>query len=348
MTEVSEPVQAADRGGRRCQYSQCRDVLPNREGRGPKLRYCRDRRWDPDDRTCREMAATERATRRAAGGDAPLDTLAALADRVEQAGAPLVELYAQIQDTLDEAASTALAAAQQAHQHAAAEGQRAEQSASAANRAAEAQRQAEAARDRAMAQAQEAERRAGAARREADERVAAATERLATAERERGQAQATAAAAIAAAAEETRRREEADSAAAGAHAEAQALREQLDSARAGQAELRTQLVEVAGRAKHAEADNTRLHERVDAPTTRAAAAERHRRTTEHQRDVARAEAARVAKELDAARADTKTYTEKLATADARIDQLLAVLAAGPQQPAAPVAEEPLLPGPRPT
>src|SRR5689334_7003380 len=115
MTEVSQPSTATDEvtatadvtatdagGGRRCQYHQCRLVLPNKEGRGPKLRYCRDRRWDPDGKSCREMAAVDRATRRAAGSAAPLDTLAVLAERIEEAGAPLAELYGQIQDTLDE------------------------------------------------------------------------------------------------------------------------------------------------------------------------------------------------------------------------------------------------------
>src|SRR5262249_9176081 len=128
MTQVSS-LEAVQGVGRHCQYGQCRDALPNREGRGPKLRYCRDRRWDPDNKTCRQMAAAERAARRAAGGDAPLDTLAALADRIDEAGAPLAELYAQLQDALDETATAALAAAQEAHQHAAAEGRRAEQAA---------------------------------------------------------------------------------------------------------------------------------------------------------------------------------------------------------------------------
>ena len=64
------PVQHADLE-MRCGCSQCELVLPHRGGRGGKLRYCPDRRWEPGQKTCRQMAAVERAALRALGRPAP-------------------------------------------------------------------------------------------------------------------------------------------------------------------------------------------------------------------------------------------------------------------------------------
>ncbi len=324
---------------RRCAYSQCGQPLPNREGRGPKLRYCRDRRWEPENKTCREMAAAERGARRAAGDPAPLAALAALAEHIEEAGAPLAELYAQIQDALDDAATAALRAAQQAHQDAAEQAERAEQALTLANRAADGQRQAEAARDQALARTQEAERRATEARRTADEQVAAAaqqvtaaTERLAAAERERGQAQATGAAAVNRATEEIRRREDAERGTAAALAECRDLRILLDTARSEVVELRQLLTQATRRAEQAETGHAHLVEQADRLRDQVGLATSQRDDADRLAREAEAEADRLARELVSARAASSAATaaEQAATARAQraetqVDQLLAVL-----------------------
>src|SRR2546423_15694450 len=57
------------------------------DGQGRPPEYCRDRRW-PGGRTCKQMAAAERAGERAAGLDAPLDTFRASTDRLPPPPAP--------------------------------------------------------------------------------------------------------------------------------------------------------------------------------------------------------------------------------------------------------------------
>src|SRR4051812_28840522 len=76
-------------GERRCGYSQCGEPLEY-DGQGRPPEYCRDRRW-PGGRTCKQMAAVERAGERAAGLDAPLDTFRASTDRLVAAAGPLAE-----------------------------------------------------------------------------------------------------------------------------------------------------------------------------------------------------------------------------------------------------------------
>src|SRR2546423_9266675 len=77
-------VIAADE--RRCGYSQCGEPLEY-DGQGRPPEYCRDRRW-PGGRTCKQMAAAERAGERAAGLDAPLDTFRASTDRLARPPGP--------------------------------------------------------------------------------------------------------------------------------------------------------------------------------------------------------------------------------------------------------------------
>src|SRR5437763_11908494 len=76
-------------GARVCGYSQCGNTL-DYDGRGRPPEYCPDRRW-PGDKTCKQMAAADRAGERAAGLDAPLDTFRASTDRLVAAAGPLAE-----------------------------------------------------------------------------------------------------------------------------------------------------------------------------------------------------------------------------------------------------------------
>src|SRR5438309_1801816 len=103
---VGLPALDAAAGARRCGYSQCGLPLPTREGRGPKWRYCRDpeRTWGPDHKTCREMAAAERAGRQAVGVDAALATAAGETRRredAEQAAATAAAEARVLRDDLD-------------------------------------------------------------------------------------------------------------------------------------------------------------------------------------------------------------------------------------------------------
>lgn len=248
---------------RRCGYRECNQPLPSREGRGPKYRYCPDRTW-PGGKGCKEMAALERASHRAAGLDVCMDTFRTVADQLADAAEPLAETLAAVLDALDEVAAGALSRVGEADIAAAAAAERAEAAHTSANQAVAARQQADAARDRARAEAADADRRARAVRVEADEQIATATERLAVAERERGQAQATAVAAVAAAGTDGRRREEAERQLAEARMEVRALHEQLEAARGGQAQARVEVGDATRRADLADADNTRLGEQYAA------------------------------------------------------------------------------------
>src|SRR5215468_5059316 len=70
----------ASGSARVCGYSQCGAALEY-DGRGRPPEYCADRRWPPDNKTCKQMAAAERAGERAAGLDAPLADFRATAER---------------------------------------------------------------------------------------------------------------------------------------------------------------------------------------------------------------------------------------------------------------------------
>src|SRR5690606_40843485 len=51
------------------------------DGRGRPPEYCPDRRW-ADGKTCKQMAAAERAAERAAGLEMPLETFRAAGERL--------------------------------------------------------------------------------------------------------------------------------------------------------------------------------------------------------------------------------------------------------------------------
>ncbi|MBT8224088.1 MAG: hypothetical protein HKP61_04640, partial [Dactylosporangium sp.] len=69
---MSTSAIATESQPRRCGYSQCGQAL-DYDGRGRPPEYCADRRW-PDGRTCKQLAAAERAGERAVGLEVPLET----------------------------------------------------------------------------------------------------------------------------------------------------------------------------------------------------------------------------------------------------------------------------------
>ncbi|GIF41343.1 hypothetical protein Axi01nite_56540 [Actinoplanes xinjiangensis] len=171
---------------RRCGYSQCGNELTY-DGKGRPPEYCPDRRW-PGNKTCRQLAATEREGIRAAGLDAVLDEYTATTDRLLSAARPLAEHLNAVLTTVGEVRSGALTRIGEAER----------QVAEALERAAEADRVAQAARAEearaagaaaaAQAQAEQVEARMLEVRADAENQVAAATHRLAAVERQHGQA----------------------------------------------------------------------------------------------------------------------------------------------------------------
>ena len=139
---------------RYCGYHACGQPLAY-DGRGRPPEYCPDRRW-PGGRTCRQMAAAERAAERAAGLATPLDTFRALSDRLADTAAPLVRQLTELLDAVTQVRDDALARMQEARQAEAAAEQRAREACEAAERAEQARRAAEADRDAALAQAETA------------------------------------------------------------------------------------------------------------------------------------------------------------------------------------------------
>ena len=67
---------------RYCGYAECGQAL-DYDGRGRPPEYCQDRRW-ADGRTCRQLAAAQRAAERAAGLEAPLEAFRAAEQRSAQ------------------------------------------------------------------------------------------------------------------------------------------------------------------------------------------------------------------------------------------------------------------------
>jgi hypothetical protein len=177
-----------------CGYHQCRAELEY-DGRGRPPEYCPDRRWPPDNKTCKQMAAAGRAGERATGLDAALDDYRASTDRLIAAAGPLVR---QLTDALTAVAAVrdgALARVSTAEQAALDAAQRVRDAEEVTSRSQRAQRAADADRDRARATAHDADLRAATARDDADRRVQEALRLVAAHEHGRGQAEATAAAA---------------------------------------------------------------------------------------------------------------------------------------------------------
>ncbi|MEU1813230.1 coiled-coil domain-containing protein [Micromonospora aurantiaca (nom. illeg.)] len=296
-----------ERTGPPCGYSVCDRRLPAKTGRGPKFSYCPDRTWEGG-RTCKEMAAAERAALEAAGTAGPLDVVARLLDRADAAGGPIAELhelYTEIRQALSTTVTEAMAATREANQKAGEANARAEAAERAARSAGESARQAENDRTEAIARATEADQRARTAQRDAEQQVGAAHRRVAEHERARGLAEGIAATAEQAARQETRRRESAETEVRALREElarvrvdaderARSLREQLDAARAGESDARTKAAELKGQLETAKVEHASLRRQVDDLTAEADAV---RQT----RDAADQRAAGLAAELESAR-----------------------------------------------
>lgn len=331
---------------RHCGYNQCGRELPY-DGRGRPPEYCQDRRW-PGGRTCRQMAAAERAAERAAGLEVPLDAFRAAGDRLAAVASPLARQLAELVDAVkgvQDGALTRMHDAEQHAQQAAAQAQAAQEATVAAKRA---QQLAELERDRARAAAADADQRAATARAEADEQTRRAWRQVADADHARGQAEATAAAAAQAHAEETARREAAEQRTTVAEAELRTLRAVLDAERDTSAGLRDQLADSSRQATAAEAAAAGLRTELaqayrerDTATGRAAALEAELRTltgnleaSQAELDASRAETVRLASERDqlrqqlaAARDSTAAAQRRAELAETRLDQLIASLPA---------------------
>jgi len=318
MEELDQMTSGA---GRVCGYSQCGAAL-DYDGRGRPPEYCADRRWPPDNKTCKQMAATERAGERAAGLDAPLADFRATADRFAPVAAELAAQLGEVVDAVHGVADGALVRVRDAEQVATAAVDRAQAADEVAARAVRAQRAAETEAAQAKDTAREAEARARTARRDADEQVQRATQRAAEAERARGRAEATAAAATAALAEATDRRDDAERRAAAADqratsltAEVAVLRRDLDAAAADATHLRRDVADLA-------ADRDKALARADTLDARLREVTEQREATRAAAEIAEAGRQRALADLEAlqARVD-RTYGEQIGAADGALEKI---------------------------
>jgi chromosome segregation ATPase len=334
MTDVM-PGDAEERL-RTCGYALCGRELPRYHGRGRPQEYCRDRRWEPGDKTCQQMDKDRRAAELAAGLDVPLDAFRAAAAPVIATGEALADRIVDLLGELRAVDGSALSRVEQAERRmveAVVRTQAAEDERDRAHRDA---RDATVERDRALAAATDADRRAAATQAAADERISAALDRAGAAERAAGDAQARAAHALMQVDTEAHSRETAEQRAADIEAEARTLYDRLAAARAVEADLRTKLATADGRAQLAEADAAGHRQRVDqllADTIEGAqqiaeltAARDEARAILHDQHTALAASEHT---LATARADLARATNQAAAAETRVDQLLAALGRSP-------------------
>lgn len=169
---------------RHCGYTPCGRPLPY-DGRGRPPEYCSDRRW-PDGRTCKQMAAAERAGERAVGLDAPLEAFRGAADRFLPTAGDLAQRLTELLDTVGAVRDGALAAIGEAERSAATATTTAQLADRDRDRAIAERDRAIADRDRARLAAQDADTRADQARAEADTRVQAAWAKATDADHARG------------------------------------------------------------------------------------------------------------------------------------------------------------------
>ncbi|MBN1173751.1 MAG: hypothetical protein JXA67_16385, partial [Micromonosporaceae bacterium] len=157
----SETLEVPNGSARTCGYSRCGRIL-RYDGRGRPPEYCADRRW-PDGRTCKQLAAAERAGERAIGLDLPLEAFRAVSDRLQPVAEGLARQLVEVSEAVGQVRDGALARIAEAER--------------AATEAIEAVRGAEAQRDQALAAQRAADddaAQAAAAAEEAQQRAAAA------------------------------------------------------------------------------------------------------------------------------------------------------------------------------
>lgn len=181
----------ADVAARRCGYSQCASPLIY-DGRGRPPEYCAERRW-PDGRTCKQMAAAERAGERAIGLDLPLEAFRAAGDRLTPQLHGLAEHLTALAATIEAVRDGAMGRIGVAEQEAVAAAAAQREAETASETAQAAMTSAVAARDEALAVAERATTAAEAARLQAQQQVAQAWEKASAADRARGAAEEAAA-----------------------------------------------------------------------------------------------------------------------------------------------------------
>src|SRR5690349_2987798 len=79
---------------RRCAYTRCAEPLPY-SGQGRPPEYCPDRRWDGN-RTCKQLAAAERAGERAVALDVPLEAFRQAGERFVPAAEALARQLGEV------------------------------------------------------------------------------------------------------------------------------------------------------------------------------------------------------------------------------------------------------------
>src|SRR5689334_20432443 len=83
---------------RRCAYARCAEpIVYSGQGRPPE--YCPDRRWEGN-RTCKQLAAAERAGERAVALDVPLDAFRQAGGRFVPAAEALARQLTEVVSTI--------------------------------------------------------------------------------------------------------------------------------------------------------------------------------------------------------------------------------------------------------
>jgi hypothetical protein len=319
---------------RRCGYSRCGQQLEY-DGRGRPPEYCSDRRW-PDGRTCRQLAATERAAERTVGLDTLLEAFRATGERFAPAAQTLQQQLAELLHALDEVREAALArmtTAEQAAADAATATTTAEQTRDQALQIAQSARQerdqAISDRDQATVAAEQTRKNAETVRAEAETRVEAAWRAVAEADHARGTAEAAAASQAASAAENAQKRQEAEDRAVAADARVTALADQLAASGSRIRELMTILdqsrVEHDAAASRAEAALAAAQERSAAAVQRAETAERDLGISQQQRDTAEHALTDTRSDLAAALAARDEARARAVSAEKRLDLVITAL-----------------------
>ena len=320
---------------RRCGYSRCAEPLPY-SGQGRPPEYCPDRRWDGN-RTCKQLAASERAGERAAALDVPLEAFRYAGERFVPAAQALARQLSEVVAAVGDVRDGALSRVGEADRAAATAAGRTRDAETAAARAQSQRVAAEAERDRAVEARRAAEATAATVRKDAETSVFEAWQRVAAADHARGAAE-TIAVQARRRQEQTEQdrvaqaaRHESDLAAVRARAETAEARAQEAETRAQEAETKARVAE--SRAETADARAAAADARAETVTA-ALAAERVRAAEAHERSAADLAAARVAlaelrREIDRAVA-TRAVAEQAAAheaaradrADLRLDRLL--------------------------
>lgn len=309
---------------RRCAYTRCAEPLEY-SGQGRPPEYCPDRRWDGN-RTCKQLAAAERAGEKAVALDVPLDAFRQAGDRFVPAAQALARQLTDVVTAVGAVRDSAVARIGESETAARTADDRARAAQAEADEARARQLAAEADRDEAWKAATAADRAAAAAKSDRDEAVAQAWQRVTAADHARGAAEALAA-------EAARRQEQAEqtlAAQATRHdAQVGGLRDELAQVSQHRDVLSTALATTESRATAAEAALAAERNRAESLASELADVRRELADVRNRRDalatnLAAAEAARDAAAVALERAATgeRDAVTRLARAEARLDRLV--------------------------